>query len=143
MAPTIRAGDHFGYAIFNSNGIETIERFDLIVFEVKADQEDEIRENALFVFRVIALGGETIELKKGRVFINGEPIRENFAKIASEDDHPPFVVPEGEYFVLGDNRLESFDSRYWRNIKTVKRKNILGIVSNVIRKEDWEKGKRW
>ncbi|MEZ5426136.1 MAG: S26 family signal peptidase [Pyrinomonadaceae bacterium] len=69
-------------------------------------------------------------------------IQEPFEKIESNDNMAPIIVPKGEYFVLGDNRPQSFDSRYWK-IKTVKNEDVLGIVGNIIRKEDYEKGKRW
>lgn len=71
------------------------------------------------VKRVIALPGETVELRAKAVFINGEPLSEPYAvhKRAGErlrgDDLGPWVVPEGAVFVLGDNRDESNDSASW------------------------------
>jgi signal peptidase I len=62
--------------------------------------------------------------------------------VDSTDNFALYVVPKGEYFVLGDNRPNSFDSRFWKN-KFVKRSDVLGIVSNIIRKEDYDNGKRW
>ena len=142
MSPTIKTGDHFGYSIFKTTETELINRFDIIVFKVYAHSEEVITEDTMFVFRVIGLEGEKVELRNGKVFVNDKPLEENFEKIESNEDFAPIVVPVGEYFVLGDNRPESFDSRYWK-YKTVKRKDILGIVGNIIRKEDYEKGKRW
>jgi signal peptidase I len=80
-------------------------------------------------------------LKKGKIFINDKMIEEPFEKVESDDD-ASIIVPKGEYFVLGDNRPNSFDSRFWKN-KTVKRTDVTGIVSNIIRKADYENGKRW
>ncbi len=142
MSPTIKTGDHFGYSIFKTTEIEFINRFDIIVFTFHANREPHITEDSMFAFRVIALEGEKVELRKGKILINDQLVEEPFEKIESKDDFAPMIVPKGEYFVLGDNRPESFDSRLWKD-KTVKRKDVLGIVSNIIRKEDYDKGKRW
>ena len=142
MSPTIKTGDHFGYAIFKTTDTEMVERFDIIVFNVYAGSAEHIKADQMFVFRVIGREGEKVEIKKGKVFINDNPVEENFEKVESNDNFAALIVPKGEYFVLGDNRPQSFDSRFWK-YKTVKRKDVLGIVSNIIRKEDYDKGKRW
>ncbi|MBX7171271.1 MAG: signal peptidase I [Pyrinomonadaceae bacterium] len=142
MSPTIKTGDHFGYGIFKTTETELIKRFDIIVFKVYAGTEKQITQDTQFVFRVIAREGEKVELRKGKVFINDKIIDEPFEKVESNDNFAPFIIPKGEYFVLGDNRPNSFDSRLWK-YKTVKRTDIIGVVSNIIRKEDYENGKRW
>ncbi len=142
MSPAIKIGDHFGYSIVKSSEIELVERFDIIVFKVYANSEKSITQDTMFVFRVIALENEKVELREGKVFVNDKPLKEDFEKVESIDDFAPIVVPKGEYFVLGDNRPDSFDSRFWK-YKTVKRTDLLGIVSNIIRKDDYANGKRW
>ncbi len=142
MSPTIEPGDHFGYAILKLGEIELLERFDIIVFKVSSEYDKQIKEDTQFVFRVIALEGEKVELRNGNVFVNYKLLEEPFEKVESRDNFAPIIVPKGEYFVLGDNRPNSFDSRFWKN-KTVKRNDIAGSVSNIIHKEDWDKGKRW
>lgn len=85
--------------------------------------------------------GETVELKNGRVFVNGAELDESgFEKIVDNYSLKRVVVPEQFYFLLGDNRPNSEDSRY---IGSIERKNIVGIVSKIIRKADYDQGKRW
>lgn len=141
MSPTIKPGDHFASVGIKDNDIDPIDRFDIVVFKPPPNPKRGIDENMRWVFRVVGLSGEKIELKKGLVFINDKQLAEtSFEKVTSQDDFKAIVIPQNEYFLMGDNRPNSEDSRY---IKTIKREDIDGKVDNIIRKEDYENGKRW
>jgi len=68
-----------------------------------------------FFGRVIALGGETLEIRDGLVYIDddAEPLDEPYVSHTRREDFGPVVVPEGRLFILGDNRAEARDSRVW------------------------------
>ncbi len=78
-----------------------------------------------FIKRIIAAGGDTVRIENGQVYRNDEPLVEPFVteRNASRDDWGPQVVPEGHYFMLGDKRNNSSDSRHWG---FVPRDHILG-----------------
>jgi signal peptidase I len=95
-------------------------RGDVVVFKYPDEPERD------FIKRVIGLPGETLELRNKKVYINGQPLDEpyvHFLEPASEgqevtsfdvrERYGPVRVPEGQYFVMGDNRDNSQDSRYW------------------------------
>lgn len=98
-------------------------RYDIVVFKYPDDEKE------YFVKRIIGLPGETVEIKAGKVYINGssEPLRDDFVAHPSYDDYGPITVPDGEYFMLGDDRSDSWDSRDWTN-KFVASGKILGKV---------------
>ena len=92
------------------------QRGDVLVFKFPEEPERD------FIKRLIGLPGETIELRQSRVFINGEPIEEPYLDAMRQGGHmppdiratfAPQVVPEGHLFMMGDNRGDSQDSRYW------------------------------
>lgn len=97
------------------------ERGDIVIFPFP-DQEDTI-----FIKRIIGLPGETVEIMEGAVYINGQKMNEIYINepMNPEETAGPFLVPEGCYFMMGDNRNHSADSRYW-NEKFVKKEKIIG-----------------
>jgi signal peptidase I len=94
-------------------------RGDIVVFRYPDD------EKVLYVKRLIGLPGDTIEIKNQKVYINNEPIEEPYLREPMKGTYGPFKVPEGKYFMMGDNRNNSNDSRFWSN-KYVAKNKLLG-----------------
>lgn len=105
---------HFGW----------IDRFDIIVFYPYGREVEE----EYYVKRVIGLPGETVQIIGSEIYINGEVLEENYGKDPITNPGraaEPITLGEDEYFVLGDNRAVSLDSRY-DSVGNVKRENIGG-----------------
>ena len=121
MEPTIMTGDRLiGNRLAYLN--EDPQRGDIVIF-LFPDNEKE-----LFIKRVIGLPGETVEIKDGEVYINDSatPLDESaYLTTIPLGDFGPYKVPEGAYFMMGDNRNNSMDSRFW-NRPYVYRDKILG-----------------
>lgn len=84
-------------------------------------------EKVHFVKRVIGVPGDEIKIMDNKLYINGKQVEEPYLLQETKDNWPAVRVPEGKYFMLGDNRNNSDDSRKW-TIKFVDRKDILGKV---------------
>jgi signal peptidase I len=90
-------------------------RYDIVIFHYPDDPEQ------LFIKRVIGLPGDKIDIHDGKVYVNDspQPLTDSFCPEPGATEggnlEYPFVVPEDSYFMLGDNRLHSKDSRYWQN----------------------------
>jgi signal peptidase I len=82
------------------------QRGEIIVFKYPSDPRRD------FIKRVIAVGGDTIEIKDGKTFVNGDQLNETYIKEPFHTNYPKVTVPKGFIFVMGDNRNNSEDSRY-------------------------------
>lgn len=128
MIPTLLIGDHilvnkfiYGTKLpFSDKRILVFrkpQRGDIIVFKYP---EDPSRD---FIKRVIAVEGDVIESRHKVIYVNGQPVKEPYiqhtdnstrpAGIEPRDNFGPYIVPKGKYFMMGDNRDQSYDSRYW------------------------------
>jgi len=126
MVPTLAVGDRVLVARFMYQ-VTSPDRGDIVVFRWPTD------DKTVFIKRIIGLPGETISLQGGHVYIDGRELNEPY--VAKQDGQPaptdpaqlmpgttmaepwslnqPYKVPAGSYFVMGDNRTQSDDSRVW------------------------------
>ncbi|WP_027186309.1 signal peptidase I [Desulfovibrio inopinatus] len=124
MLETLQIGDHllvnkfiYGLKIpFTDTilvDIDNPQHEDIIVFEFPEDPSKD------FIKRVIGLPGDTLEIRNKDVYRNGEKLVEPYVQhtdpnmVGRRDNMAQITVPEGKYFVMGDNRDESYDSRFW------------------------------
>ena len=130
--------------------VKTVKRRDVIVFKFPEDPERD------FIKRVIGLPGETVELKEKKIYIDGKPLDEpyvhflepprsgaEFGEVTSADlreRYGPVTVPPNQYFVMGDNRDNSQDSRYWGFLprEYIKGKALVIYWSYESGREDYE-----
>ena len=124
MEPTLMTGD---VVLFLNDAVTGVRREDIIAFD---------QEGMLVCKRVIGVGGDHILIKDGYAFVNGERMDSDsytqipastFAGLKDEYD-----VPEDTVFVMGDNRCDSFDSRFWDNpfvdVKSIKGRYLTTLV---------------
>ncbi len=140
MEPTIHVGERF-----IMRRTTQVSRGDIIVFDYP------LSPNTQFAKRLVALGGDRVEIRDKQLYVNGTMLNEPYAihedpmiyprrgpteiplpePFRSRDQFGPFIVPPGTYFVLGDNRDRSSDSRYWG---TVPQRLVHGVVVMVGRR---------
>lgn len=128
MKPTLQIGDHilvnkFIYGVKipywrkTIIPIETPQRGDIIVFKYPIDPSKD------FIKRVIGIGGDVVECRNKQLYVNNQPLNHDHGvftdphvisgNIRPRDNFGPITVPENSLFMMGDNRDESFDSRFW------------------------------
>ena len=119
METSIMTGDRvFGNRLAYINAEP--ERGDIIMFKFPDD------ERQLFIKRIIGMPGETLEMKDGKIYINGAetPLEEPYLNAIPVGDYGPIEIPENAYFMMGDNRNNSADSRYWSHTFVYKDKIV-------------------
>lgn len=118
MEPTLHDGDQLVIDKLSYRFGE-IERFDIIVFPYEP--------KLYYIKRVIGLPGETISIEDGHVLVDGERVDDAFGFDIIEEygNNLPITVPDNEYFVMGDNRNNSSDSRY-TDVGTISEDEIIG-----------------
>ncbi|MBF0618617.1 MAG: signal peptidase I [Candidatus Omnitrophica bacterium] len=107
-------GPMIPFTTYRIHGFTSPKRGDVIVFKYPVTKDKD------FIKRLIAFGGETVEIKDGRVLINDKPVTDGgIGKVHYYNMGPnaeagkKITVPVGNYFVMGDNSVSSHDSRYW------------------------------
>jgi signal peptidase I len=121
MQPTLQNGNHLIIDKI-SYRFADIKRFDIVIFPYHGDHSQN------YIKRVIGLPGEKVDIRDGKIYINNELLDENYGLEQIKDygnQKYPLEVPEGEYFVMGDNRNHSSDSRY-QDVGTIKKTEIIG-----------------
>lgn len=121
MYPTLNDGDNLivdkvTYQFSNPK------RFDVVVFPFQ------YQEDTYYIKRIIGLPGETIQIISGQIYINGQPLKENYGREVMEKSglaSEPITLGEDEYFVLGDNRNDSSDSRE-PSVGNIEKNSIIG-----------------
>ncbi|ADL50888.1 signal peptidase I [Clostridium cellulovorans] len=118
MYPTIMEGDRL--MVTKVYKPEKLEREDLVVFTIPENKDRLIK-------RLIGKPGDVVEIAQdGKVSVNGESLDESYVKNPGGIAGRTYTVPEDSYFVLGDNRSNSLDSRYWNQSSFVKGEDIIG-----------------
>lgn len=115
MIPSLLIGDHVMVDLKNKTSPQ---KGDVIVFDFPDDNSKQ------FIKRVVGIGGDKIEIRNKKLYINNTPQKEPYivhrdkkTERTHRDNYGPFTVPKDSFFVLGDNRDQSYDSRFWGVVK--------------------------
>jgi signal peptidase I len=143
MTPTLLIGDHIYADNLIYRMVRNPERGDVIVFKFP---EDETKD---FIKRIIAVPGDTVEIRNKQVVLNGSLVDDLSytqridpgtieGSVNPRDSFGPVTVPEHAYFVLGDNRDQSLDSRFWGYVDRSKIRGKAAIIY-----WSWRGGGKW
>lgn len=131
MIPTLQIGDHILVNKF-IYWFRDPQRGDIIVFKYPMDESRD------FIKRIVALPGETFEVKNKKVYINGKPLEESYPVFAQgpgaseitvpKDNYGPLTMGKEQFFMMGDNRDSSMDSRWWGGLDKCKIKGKAFII---------------
>jgi signal peptidase I len=147
MIPTLLVGDHLlvnkivygtpvdipftNITVFHMPGLRHPQRGEIIVFKYPEDPKRD------FIKRTVAIEGDTIQMIDKKVYVNGKPVEEPFTQhtdtslymgqLEPRDNLGPYLVPKNKLFMMGDNRDQSYDSRFWGyvDIKQVRGKAMI------------------
>ena len=123
MVPTLYEGDRLVVEKVSYH-FQQPRTGDIVVFQPPAElQRRGYSKDQAFIKRVIGVPGEIVSVTNGKVYLNGQPLSEDYIAEPPNQPFPPVQVPENEFFVMGDNRNNSNDSRYWGFLP---KENIIG-----------------
>lgn len=156
MEDTLLIGDHllvnkfiYGLQVPGVDGrflsVRDPQRGDIVVFEFPEDRDMSFWKRRDFIKRIIGLPGDTVEIRDKQVYINGQQFavpeavfKDGTLLPGGRDNMPQIKVPAGHYFMMGDNRDRSYDSRFWGFVSNAE---IKGLA--FIKYWSWDSDRLW